>query len=151
MNSINQRMTKIWLAAGLGTTLLGLFIFVLGAEPGIFNFDRSPAIGFVQTAVFSIGLAMICLGGYISFRVTRGKNYETTLVEDIGMRLVATGYLVAFIASMADVFGLGTQSFPDVPFFGPTQAVGVVVGEIIIAIGFLMYVPRQNGSPSSGE
>jgi hypothetical protein len=144
-------MMKIWLAVGLGTMLLGLFIFVLGAEPEIFNLDRSPAIGFVQTAVFSIGLAMICLGGYISFRVTRGEDYQATLTEDIGLRLVGTGYLIAFIAAMADVFGLGTQFFPDVPFFGPAQAVGVVVGEIIIAIGFLMYVPRQNGSQTGGE
>jgi hypothetical protein len=33
---------------GLGLTLLGFFIFVAGAKPEWFGWDRSPVIGFVQ-------------------------------------------------------------------------------------------------------
>jgi len=32
---------------------------------------------------------------------------------------------------------------PDVPYFGPWQAGGVLIGESIIAIGFLMLIPYQ--------
>jgi hypothetical protein len=126
---------------GLGLTILGFLIFVLGADPDIINLDRSPYVGFVQTVTFSLGLAMICLGGFISFKVSRRKGSSQSLAQDIGIRLVATGYLVAMISGMADVFGFGTQTWPKAPFFGPTQATGVVAGEIIIAVGFLLYMP----------
>lgn len=146
MKQSKQPSTKTWLYVGLGMTILGLFIFMLGAEPGLFGLNRSPIVGFVQTAVFSFGLALICLGGYVSLKVYRKEGYEPTLTEDIGLRLIATGYLIAFVAAMADVFGLGTQTWPAVPFFGPSQAAGVVIGEIIIAIGFVMFVPHQKDS-----
>ena len=54
--------------------------------------------------------------------------------------------VVAVFAGMADVFGLGSQPFPKVPLFGPLQALGVQIGEVIIAIGFLLLIPRRNRS-----
>ena len=132
---------------GLGLTILGFLIFILGADPGIINLDRSPYVGFLQTLTFSLGLALICLGGFISFKVCRRKGSRQSLAQDIGIRLVATGYLVAMISGMADVFGFGTQTWPKLPFFGPTQATGVVAGEIIIAVGFLLYMPFFTSRP----
>jgi len=44
-------------------------VFLLGSRPGVFGLDRSPVIGFVQIAVFLIGLAMICIGNW--FRANR--------------------------------------------------------------------------------
>lgn len=126
---------------GIGLTIAGFLIFILGANPGLVNLDRSPIIGFVQTAIFSIGLAMICLGGFISFKTCQRSDRVQSLAQDIGVRLVATGYLISLISGMADVFGFGTQSWPAMPFFGPTQATGVVAGEILIAVGFLLYMP----------
>jgi len=126
---------------GLGLTLGGFMIFLLGANPGLFGLDRSPVIGFVQTATFSIGLAMLCLGGFISFKTCQREDHTQSLAQDIGIRLVATGYLIALISGMADVFGFGTQAWPALPFFGPRQATGVVAGEFIIAVGFLLYLP----------
>ena len=84
---------------------------------------------------------MLCLGGFISLKACQRVGRIQSLAQDIGLRLVATGYLISLISGMADVFGFGTQSWPSVPFFGPSQAAGVVVGEIIIAIGFLLYLP----------
>jgi len=126
---------------GLGLTIAGFLIFIVGADPGLVNLDRSPYVGLVQTATFSFGLALICLGGYISFRVCQKRDSTQSLAQDIGIRLVATGYLISLISGMADVFGFGTQSWPSLPFFGPRQASGVVVGEVIIAAGFLLYLP----------
>jgi len=51
---------------GLITTLIGFLVFLVGARPGLFHLDRSPVIGWLQIAVFLIGLAIICLGGYLS-------------------------------------------------------------------------------------
>jgi len=126
---------------GLGLTISGFLIFIIGADPYLLKLDRSYYVGFLQTVTFSLGLAMICLGGFISFKVCQRQGSKQSLAQDIGIRLVATGYLIAMISGMADVFGFGTQAWPAVPFFGPTQASGVVAGEMIIAVGFLLYMP----------
>lgn len=125
---------------GLSTTLAGLLIFLLGARPGIFSLDRSPVIGFVQIAVFLVGMAIICVGGYMSL-MALWKGRTPSIAADIGLRLVSTGYVVAVFAGMADVFGFGSHPLPEVPYFGPLQARGVVIGEIIIGIGFLLLLP----------
>jgi hypothetical protein len=88
----------------------------------------------------------VCLGGYISLKACQYAGQKQSLAQDIGLRLVATGYLISLVSGMADVFGFGTQSWPALPFFGPWQAAGVVVGEIIIAVGFLLYLPFTSSS-----
>ena len=42
---------------------------------------------------------------------------------------------------MADIFGFGTQLAPEIPYFGPWQAIGVLIGEIIIVVGFILQIP----------
>jgi hypothetical protein len=120
--------------------ILGLLIFILGAEPSLFGLDRSPVLGFVQIAVFLIGLAMVCMGGYTTLN-SLWNGRQKTIAADLGLRLVSTGYVIAVFAGMADVFGIGRHPFPKIPYFGPWQAVGVILGEVIIIIGFLMLIP----------
>jgi hypothetical protein len=127
---------------GLVATLIGLLIFLLGARPGLFGLDRSPVIGFVQIAVFLIGLAIICIGGFISLR-SLWKELPLSIPADVGQRMVATGYVIAVFAGMADVFGMGSHPLPGVPYFGHWQARGVEVGMGFIAIGFLMMLPGR--------
>jgi hypothetical protein len=67
-------------------------------------------------------------------------------VADIGQRLIATGYVIVVFSGMADVFGMGSQALPDVPYFGPVQALGVAIGEGVIVIGFLMLIPYHKHS-----
>ena len=119
---------------------VGLLVFVVGAKPNWFDLDRSPVVGFIQIAVFLIGLAMICTGGYVGVHALWGRE-ERSILADIGSRLVGTGYVIAVFTGMADVFGLGTQPLPMVPYFGPWQSTGVLLGQIIIAVGFLLMIP----------
>lgn len=126
----------------IGITLLGLFMFTVGTKPDFFGWDRSPVVGFVQIIVFLIGLAFICLGGYIGLHAL-WWGYERTIISDIGSRLVATGYVFSIFAGMADIFGMGSHSFPQTPYFGPWQATGVLIGQGIIALGFMMMIPFQ--------
>ncbi|MBM3181696.1 MAG: hypothetical protein FJZ86_15300 [Chloroflexi bacterium] len=121
-------------------TLVGLFIFAVGAKPGLFGWDRSLVVGFVQIAVFLIGLVLICLGGYIGLHTLWWGN-ERTILSDIGPRLVGTGLVIAIFAGLADVFGMGSHTFPLVPYFGPWQATGVLIGQGVIALGFLLMIP----------
>jgi hypothetical protein len=82
----------------------------------------------------------MCVGGYItSSRLWTG--IEKSIVADIGQRLVATGYLIAVVTGGADLLGLGTHPFPLIPYFGPWQAFGVLVGELVILAGFFMMIP----------
>ena len=129
---------------GLLTTGIGFLVFLLGARPGIFGVDRSPVIGFVQIAVFLVGLGIMSVGGYIALMALWGDS-PTSIAADIGSRLVATGYVIAVFAGMADIFGFGSQPLPKLPLFGPLQARGVEAGQIFIALGFLMLLPFHRG------
>lgn len=142
-------MPRYWrVRAGLIISALGFLIFLVGARPALFGVDRSPVIGFVQIAVFLIGLAMICWGGYICL-TTFWQNRERTIAADIGQRLVATGYVVAVVSGMADIFGMGTQPpSQSIPLFGPWQALGVEIGQVIIILGFLLLIPYRLPSPN---
>ena len=125
---------------GMTITILGFLIFLLGVDPGIFGADRSPVTGFLQIAVFLSGLAMICIGGYMSL-ISLWNGREKSIAADIGLRLVSTGYVIAVASGMADIFGFGTQPLPNIPYFGWWQALGVMIGEITIALGFILMIP----------
>ena len=85
---------------------VGFILFVIGAKPDWFGWDRSRVVGFVQIALFLVGLAVICLGGYIGL-LTLWWGYERTIISEIGTRMAATGFVVAVFAGMADIFGMG--------------------------------------------
>jgi hypothetical protein len=138
--SLRKSSHSLRVRFGLAVVILGLLVFTLGADPALFNLDRSPIVGFVQIAVFLVGLAMICLGGYFTLN-TLWNSEEKTIAADIGYRLVSTGYVIAFACGMADVFGFGSQPLPSIPYFGPWQASGVMIGEIIIIVGFFLLIP----------
>lgn len=135
---------------GLASTVFGFLLFLLGAAPQVYGLDRSPVIGFVQIAVFLVGLGLICLGGYFSLNAL-WSGREKSILADIGLRLVATGYVIAVATGMADVFGLGTQPLPGVPLFGPWQEIGVLIGEVMIGVGFLLMIPYRQVDPDQNE
>jgi hypothetical protein len=129
---------------------LGLFIFVVGAKPNWFGWDRSTAVGFIQISVFLVGLALICAGGFVGLSALWGRE-QRSIIADIGLRLIGTGYVIAVFTGMADVFGMGTQAPPKVPYFGPWQAGGVLIGQVVIAMGFLMLIPYHLHSSKASE
>lgn len=146
VGGIQKPLSRTRIRTGLFITLAGFFIFIVGAKPDWLGVDRSPVVGFVQIAVFLVGLAIICLGGYIGLLALWGSD-QRSIGADIGQRLVSTGYVISVFAGMADVFGMGTHPLPGVPFFGRVQATGVVLGEIVIGIGFLLLIPYGRRLP----
>jgi hypothetical protein len=136
------RISNLRIRFSLANVFLGFVIFAVGAKPNWFGWDRSPVVGFIQIAVFLVGLALIAAGGYVGLMALWG-NEQRSIIADIGSRLVGTGYVIAVFAGMADVFGLGTQPLPEVPYFGPWQAAGVFLGQLIIVAGFLMIIPYR--------
>ena len=136
------RISYLRVRFSLIAVTVGLFVFVIGAKPNWFGWDRSPVVGFVQISVFLIGLAMICSGGYIGLSALWGK-VQRSILADIGFRLVGTGYVITVFTGMADIFGMGSHPLPNVPYFGPWQSGGVLIGQIVIAIGFFMTIPYR--------
>jgi hypothetical protein len=135
---------KARIRIGLFFTFPGLVIFILGADPGLFGLDRSPVTGFVQIAVFLVGLGFISVGGYLALRAF-WNGAETTIRSDVGARLISTGYVVAVASGMADVFGFGSEAFPRIPEFGVWQQRGVLAGEVLIGVGFLLLIRWRGG------
>lgn len=144
MNHTNSHngLSRLQIRLGLSLVILGLLIFVLGTDPALFGLDRSPVTGFVQISVLLVGLAFICLGGYITLS-SLWNGSQRSIGADIGLRLVATGYVISVASGMADLFGFGSHPFPKIPYFGPLQATGVMIGEAVIAFGFLLLIPRH--------
>ncbi len=131
---------------GLVVTLGGLFVFIVGAKPDWFGLSHSAGVGFVKISVFLLGLGIICLGGAIALLALWPES-ERSIFADIGMRLVATGYVISIFSGLADVVGFGSQPLPGTPYFGPIQAAGVFIGQVVIAVGFLMMI-RYRTRPS---
>jgi hypothetical protein len=143
----SKNNVRLRVRLGLGITVLGFLLFLLGAEPDLFGMDWSPVVGFVQIAVFLVGLGVICLGGYVTLAALWNGGSKT-IASDIGLRLVATGYVIAVASGMADVFGFGSQRFPIVPYFGVYQMLGVMLGELVVAVGFLLLIPLRPSQPN---
>ncbi|MEX2143585.1 MAG: hypothetical protein WD740_03245 [Anaerolineales bacterium] len=125
---------------GIGVALIGLLVFLLGAQPELFGLARNPIVGFIQIAVFLSGLGLIALGGYLAME-SMWRDRPKPVVTELGARLVGTGYVIALASGMADVFGLGTRPLPSVPFFGYWQGFGVLIGQVVMIIGFVMMSP----------
>jgi hypothetical protein len=135
------RISNLRIRFSLIAVSIGLLIFAIGAKPNWFGWNRASVVGFVQILVLLLGLGLICGGGYVGLAALWGKE-QRSIVADIGLRLIGTGYVIAVFSGMADVFGMGAQTLPDDnPYFGPLQASGVLIGQFVIATGFLMLIP----------
>lgn len=136
----NGRIPRDRVYFGLIVAVMGFIVFITGAKPEWLGQDRSPVVGFVQITVFLVGLAFICLGGYIGLAAL-WAGQEKSIAADIGLRLIGTGYVIAVFTGMADIFGMTIADTPKVPYFGPWQAAGVQIGMGLIALGMILIVP----------
>lgn len=144
-NSQLSRFQAFWVRIWMSAVLVGLFLFVIGINPDVIGMDRSPVVGFVQVGVWLFGLALILLGAYAALRILRNKR-PLSLRAEIGERLIATGYVVAAAASLADFLGIGSHKIPEL-IFGPIQIIGLVVGVVTAFIGIGLYWPRRSPKP----
>ena len=76
---------------------IGLLIFVIGAKPDWFGWNRVSVVGFVQIVVFLAGLGLICIGGYVGISALWGRE-QRSILADIGSRLIGTGYVISVFA-----------------------------------------------------
>lgn len=128
--------------------LIGLLIFIIGVNPNLLGLDRSPVVGFVQIGVWLAGLAVLLIGATLTIRVVRNHS-PSSLRSEIGLRLIATGYVLATAASFADFLGIGTHTLPAISY-GPLQVGGLVFGVIVSLLGVMLYWPSRKRKGGAG-
>ncbi len=152
MPALNRRQVR-WARRWMTLVLIGLFIFIIGVNPDLIGMDRSPVVGFVQIGVWLSGLAILLLGATLTVRVVRNSR-SSSLRSDIGLRLIATGYVFSLAASLADFLGIGAHRLPAI-YFGPLQVFGLILGVLISLVGLILYWPRdrrkRQSSPLEGS
>ena len=118
--------------------LLGFFVYLFNEATRSHAQIRSAIAGHLEILVILVGLALVGITGvYLLSRLW--DDSPKSFAYDIGIRLVAIGYLVVFTSGLADYLGIGAHH--QLPYFGPLQTAGVFLGEAVIAIGFLLMVP----------
>jgi hypothetical protein len=125
--------------AAIVVVALSFVITLIGLFPNLINLDITPGIGLAQISIFLIGLAGLTLGSYIYLYATRHRAQPARLREDIGVRLMATGVIIACASGFADVLGIGSQHSLELPLIGPLQAAGVALSILIIVLGIFLY------------
>ena len=123
--------------AAVASVIFGFFIFILGLFPAIINLDTKPGVGVLQLAVTLWGLGMVNAGAALWAYSERHRGAPRLLREDIGVRLIATGFVISAFSSLADVLGIGSPQIvagwramnprgePGIRLYVPGDAAGV--------------------------
>ena len=127
----------------VGLVVTGFFVFLIGVFPSLVALDLTEGFGVLQIFVFLFGLGLMTLGAYTYMYATRHRALPRTLREDIGVRLMATGYVLCLTAGLAGVLGIGSHYGAETPLFGLFQASGVALGLAVIVLGLFLYAPRS--------
>ncbi len=127
---------------GVGTVVFGFLLFVIGVFPEIIRLSITPGIGLLQILILLLGATVMTLGAYIYAYATRHRAQPRRLREDIGVRLMATGLVIAYGAGFADVLGIGSHYGAERPLLGLLQAAGIALGFFVTIVGILMYARR---------
>lgn len=118
----------------------GFFIFVIGVFPDIIRLNLVPGIGVIQILVFLSGIGLMSFGGYLYTYATRQRARQRRLRHEVGVRLVATGFVFCVVSATADLIGIGSHNLPDgAPYFGLWQSGGVLLGVLVIIFGLFLY------------
>jgi hypothetical protein len=127
---------------GVATVVFGFFLFGIGVFPEIIRLSITPGIGLLQILVLLLGVTVMTLGAYIYAYATRHRAQPRRLREDIGLRLMATGLVIAYGAGFADVLGIGSHFGAERPLLGLLQASGIALGLLVTIVGILLYARR---------
>lgn len=136
---------------GIAFCALGIMTALMGLFPGITGVDETPGIGVVQVFMLLIGYALMTFGGLIYVKFTFYFGIQSTLTQQIGIRLMLTGLLFAAISGLSDILGFGSHVRTDTTdiFFGGLQGIGIIASLTISSFGILVYA--VSGHPQVTE
>ena len=142
-----QSPKKVWhdsrIQLSLGFAVLGIAMFVIGARPEWLGLAYTPEVGFLQIVFMTIGMGMFAAGSIAACRLL-WREERWPIRARLGARLTATGYVTVAAAVMADILGLGSQTWPSQAHFGPVQGYGMLAGEVLMLVGLLLMFPYRS-------
>lgn len=146
-----EKTTKVRQITVTFLFVLGLILSILSLLADYIGLDLTPGFGILQMITLLVGLTCITIAlyGYIYGR--HRAHAPRSLQADIGIRLGATGLVLAYVAGLADLIGIGTHVQPafERPFIGPLQLGGISLGLLCIAVGLFLYYTSRNGEHDS--
>lgn len=130
---------------------LGFLLGALSLLADYIGLDLTPGFGILQMVVLLIGMTCIIVALYGYIYGLRGAQAPRSLQADIGIRLGATGLVLAYVAGLADLIGIGTHVEPAFarPYVGPLQIGGISLGILCISVGLYLYYTSRNGDHDS--
>lgn len=136
---------------GIAFCALGIMTALMGLFPTITGIEETRGIGIVQVFMLLLGYALMAMGGLIYAKFTFYLRVESTLVQQVGVRLMLTGLLFAAISGLSDILGFGSHIRSDTTdiFFGGLQAIGTITSLTISSLGVLIYT--VSGQPQVSE
>ncbi|HVU09794.1 MAG TPA: hypothetical protein VHD90_00895 [Phototrophicaceae bacterium] len=132
---------------GIAIAALGVVLALMGLFPGVTGVTPTAGVGIIQFLSILVGFALLDLGALMYVKFTFYVGRSANLLQQVGVRLALTGLVLAGLAGMADFLGFGSHArtaTSDV-YFGPLQALGLLGGLVISALGVLIYA--VTGSP----
>ncbi|MDL1883935.1 hypothetical protein FBR01_09840 [Anaerolineae bacterium CFX8] len=132
---------------GIALGALGIVLALMGLFPGVTGIEPAGGIGILQVTTILVGFLLLILGALIYVKFTFYVLQPATLSQQIGVRLSLTGLLVAAMAGYADILGFGSHlrdGASDI-YFGWLQAVGIIGGFGLAAVGVLIYAVMGAG------
>ncbi len=127
---------------GVATVVFGFMLFVIGIFPDLIRLSLTPGIGLLQIGIFLFGTTVMTAGAYIYAYATRHRAMPRRLREDVGLRLMATGQVVAYATGFADVLGIGSHFGAERPLLGLLQSAGIALGFAVTVAGIFLYARR---------
>jgi hypothetical protein len=129
----------------------GIILSALALAAELLGLDITPGFGMIQMFQLLVGVTALTLAGYMQVHCRRRVNVPRSLQADIGIRLGATGLVLAYVCGLADLIGIGTHVNPafDRPHVGPLQLGGLIIGVLTITVGLALYHTSRGSRQSS--
>lgn len=129
---------------GILSVGLGAVVLFLGLFPNAIGVTGTVGIGLAQIALILVGLTLLIFGAYVVVFAEWHRGRERLdgalgLLRSVGLRLGFTGLVLAYGATLADVFGFGSHSGSEGVLLGWLQAAGMLMGFFIAALGVIVY------------
>jgi hypothetical protein len=130
---------------------LGSALMIVSITAEWLGLDLTPGFGMVQMFQLLLGLTLLTASGYLHIYSLRVHDAPRSLQADIGLRLGASGIVLAYASGFSDLVGIGTHSEPAFarPFVGWLQLTGLAIAVLLISIGLLLYFTSRGTRPAS--
>jgi hypothetical protein len=132
-------------------SIVGLLLVLGSLLAESLGLGSTPSFGALQMMALLGGATILTLAFYLYLDSLRPDGTPRSLQADVGVRLSATGLVLAYTAGFADLFSIGTHIQPEFvrPYVGPLQVAGLVLGFMAVVAGMILFHTSRGLRPTS--